>query len=146
MIYGGTKYGVEVSDRIKKFGRLLVDLKRKNRLIKLDDSRVDVIAADLKIIVPDERFDDEHIAAMVIVSKCCVVCTDDIKSLPYLRDRKLYPKGTKAPNVYHTQADAGFCCDKYLAKICLPRAVRGFNTRKPKARPRASSNYLGKRR
>jgi hypothetical protein len=148
IIYGGTKYRSEISERIKKFGRLLVDLERKRRLIKLDDSLVDAEVVRLKKLEPDEEFNDPHIVAMVVVSKCCVVCTDDTRSLPYLTNRKLYPRGTKPPNVYHTQVHAAFCCHRYMAKICLPRplVVHGHNKRKPKAKPKASSGYLRSRR
>jgi hypothetical protein len=140
IIYGGTTYRLEVTERMRKFGRLLVDLGRKNRLIKLDDSRVDAEESRLKALEPDETFDDPHIVAMVIVSKCSVVCTDDTRSLPYLANRKFYPRGINPPNVYHSEAHAKFCCRKYMAKICLtrPAVKHGFNKRKSKARPKVS--------
>lgn len=148
MIYGGTTYRIEISERIKRFGRLLVDLERKRRLIRLDDTRVDETEAKLKVLEPCKEFNDAHIVAMVIVSKCCVVCTDDAESLPYLADRRLYPRGTKPPHVYHLKDHAKLCCGRFMAKICLARPLvsHGRNQRKPKARPSAARENTVRRR
>ncbi len=148
IVFGGTKYRTEICERIRRFGRLLVDLERKNRLVRLNDSRVDATEAKLKELEPCKEFNDAHIVAMVIVSKCCVVCTDDIESLPYLADRRFYPRGTKPPHVYHAKDHAGLCCGKYMADICRarPAVSHGPNKRKPKARPKAAHGNTRRRR
>ena len=142
VIYGGTKYNREITG-MRRFLRLLVELGRKGRLIRINDARVDSVAAKLKSVVPDAEFDDEHLVAMVAVSKCCVVCTDDTRCLPYLRDRRLYPRGVKPPNIYRLYTDARFCCGRYIAEICRPRPLARRSTeKKPKARPKVVQNYL----
>lgn len=140
MIYGGTTYNREVVDKMRKFGRLLADLKRKRRLVKLDDAKVDAVEDRLKNLIQHKDFDDPHLVAMVTVSKCRVVATGDTRCLPFLRNRKLYPRGMKVPEVYSTENHAGLCCDKYLSNVCLNRdsLSHGPNKRKPKARPGAA--------
>src|SRR2546426_1136744 len=64
MIYGGTKYGNELR-RTSRYFRLITELRRGGRAVKVRDDRADTIAADLKAIVNDPHFDDEHIAALV---------------------------------------------------------------------------------
>jgi hypothetical protein len=122
LIYGGTKYKEEVSfDRGKYLG-ILVELERKGRLLPIQDAVVDEFAASVKSKVNDGDFDDEHIVALVAISRCCVVCTDDKRSFPFLRRADLYPKGVKPPKIYQYKRHAKLCGAEHVAKIC-----RGHN-------------------
>jgi hypothetical protein len=144
MVYGGTKYGREIA-AMRSFLRLLGELKKSRRLVKVEDEPIDTCADRLKKTIRDDDFDDEHIVALVSVSKCCVVCTEDTTAITYLRNRKLYPSGVKPPNIYNSPEDAGLCCSRYIADVCRPYARRR-STRKPKSVPKISADYLRRRK
>ncbi len=89
MIYGGTKYGEELK-RMPKVRRHMVELGRKGKLVRLETERVDSMALNLKRTVAHRDFNDEHLVALVITSRCCVVCTDDQKAIDYLKTPEHY--------------------------------------------------------
>ena len=91
MIYGGTKYKTELQGA-KRYLRLITLLEKKGRVRVLSDKAIDTIAADLKLAVPEKRFDDEHLVAIVIVSRCRIVCTNDLKAIPYIKRKDFYSK------------------------------------------------------
>ncbi len=134
VVYGGTKY-------IKELGRgryasLFVELVKIRRAVEIPKKAVDDRAAELKRLVPDDDFDDEHIVALIGISGCRLVCTGDKRSLPYLRRRDLYPQGVRIPTVYRSQVDQRHCCDGLIADICPKRILRSRQRKKPKARPK----------
>lgn len=118
MIYGGTKYLAELR-RMAKFLKIIVELRRKGRLIVLPQEEVDRIANKTKAKVSDAAFDDEHLVAIVVVSSCRVVCTDDLRAMQYLKRRELYSEyHMKPPSIYHQETHAHLCCDENLLEIC----------------------------
>ena len=114
LIYGGTKYKKEVAS----YRPLLAELERKGRLLIIPDDSVNKVAAELKRRVPHSDFDDEHIVALVVVSKCCVVCTDDKQSHRFLRRKTFYPTGMKPPKIYQSPKHAKLCCSDHVVEIC----------------------------
>ena len=116
MIYGGTKYNDEVKG--STYRRILLELGRKGKLRPMPDKRVDGVAAQLKIIAPEKAFDDEHLVALVVVSKCCVICTDDKRSDVYLKRPDFYPKGLKPPKIYRRQNHDSLCCKDHIVAVC----------------------------
>lgn len=120
LIYGGEKYKREVRPYLKQFLGVLGELERKGRVVRLRDRDVDESAMVLKKKEPDPDFDDEHIVAMVGISKCCVVCTDDRRAVRFLRRRDLYPEGVKPPKIYRSERNAHLCSRKNVVGICLP--------------------------
>ena len=84
----------------------------------MNDRTVDKTAAALKERVNDENFDDEHLVALVSVSKCRVVCTDDQRAYPYLKRGDLYPPGVKRPKIYRTARNADLCCAANVVDVC----------------------------
>lgn len=116
MIYGGEKYNKELNGSF--YYGILSELKRARKLVKVDDAEVDEKSKYLKGRVPDDKFNDEHILALAIVSRCCVICTDDKEALPFLQNRALYPKDMKLPKIYRSAKNASLCCDKHIVKVC----------------------------
>jgi hypothetical protein len=100
VIYGRTKYLKELGKG--KYLGLFTELVKMRRAVKVETKLVDDRALMLKAKVPDEEFDDEHIVAIVGVSRCCLVCTDDTRSIPYLRRKDLYPPGVRVPQIYRS--------------------------------------------
>ena len=100
MIYGGAKYKTELQGA-RRYLRLITVLEQKGRVLVLSDSEIDTIAADLKLEAPESRFDDEHLVAIVVVSGCRIVCTNDRKAIPYIKRRDFYSKrGAHPPKIY----------------------------------------------
>jgi hypothetical protein len=119
MIYGGTKYNTELG-KAAKFLPYVTELARKRRVVQIPTSKVDAIAAALKLQITDPDFDDEHLVALVILSRCRVVCTDDNIAISYLKRSDLFPHGVSRPKIYrgHKSHDK-LCCDQHVVGACL---------------------------
>jgi rRNA-processing protein FCF1 len=115
IIIGGAKYAKEV---VKNNLNFLSELERMNRIVRLDNKKVDDRAKELKELEPNKKFNDEHIVAMVGISRCCVVCTDEKEANPYLKRRDFYPDGMKPPKVYSAKSHAPLCCQRNIVKAC----------------------------
>jgi hypothetical protein len=103
---------------MKRYLGICNEFARAGKTVKLDGKKVDKLAAELKVRIPDARFNDEHIVAIVVVSRCKVVCSDDKEASPYLRRADLYPKGMKRPRIYRHQSHGRMCCQKNIVTIC----------------------------
>ena len=124
MIYGGTRYNTELRHATKVFG-IVIELGKQRRTIKLANEKVDPIARALKRKFPERKFNDEHIVALVIASKCCVVCTDDDAAISYLKRPDVFSgyAGVDRPKIYKGhRSHAGLCCDQNIVKICREQA------------------------
>jgi hypothetical protein len=84
MVYGGTKY-MEELQKLPRYLAIVVELRKTRHAIPVQTKTVDRIAATLKREYPDPKFNDQHIVALVIASRCVVVCTDDKKAISYLK-------------------------------------------------------------
>lgn len=99
MIYGGTKFKSELS-KLKKYLGFLLELKKMNKIRECSTEDVDKVQKDIKAIIPDEDFDDPHIAAIIKVTGCRLICTKDARSVKYIQDKKIYNKGFIIPKFY----------------------------------------------
>ena len=122
MVYGGTKYNAELS-RAPKYLNLITQLRKAGRAIQMPSEQVDPIAAALKARYPEPRFDDEHIVALVIASRCVVVCTNDDAAISYLRRNELFaPHGVKRPSIFRGRRNHHrMCCERNVAGVCRRR-------------------------
>ena len=117
MIYGGKKYKSELA-QMHRYGGILAELRRKGRLVEMPGSDVDAAAVKLKKKIPSKNFNDEHIVALVILSRCCIVCSNDRASYQFLQRRDLYPKGMKPPKIYNQSRHHKLCCDRHVVDVC----------------------------
>jgi hypothetical protein len=140
VIYGGTKYIKELGKG--KYLGLFAELLKARRAIRVDTKSVDDRALVLKLMVPEKEFNDEHIIAVVGISRCCLVCTDDKRSIPYLKRKDLYPPGVHVPRVYRSLADKRHCCAR---KRCPQRPMPRRRGKKPKSRPKLDVNAAARR-
>ena len=98
---GGTKY-------LKELGAIPAILKLFNQLRSSGQVRVfsayDVDLEERRVaaLAPPPGCDDQHIIALVCVSKARVVASDDRRADRYLRDRKLYSSGVRRPSIYRS--------------------------------------------
>jgi hypothetical protein len=119
MVYGGSKYATELKNA-PKFLPYVVELSKRRHTVQIPDATVDLIAADLKRRCPDPKFNDEHIVALVIASRCCVVCTDDNVAISYLKRPELFAgQGVSRPSIYRGHKNhKKLCCDKHVIGLC----------------------------
>ena len=119
MIYGGTKYNTELG-KAAKFLPYVTELSRKRHTVQIPNATVDPIADALKLQCPEPEFDDAHIVALVIASKCCVVCTEDKTAISYLKRPALFTApGVSRPSIFRGRKNHGkLCCDHHIVAMC----------------------------
>jgi len=120
LVYGGSRYRNELRQAGRYF-RLFAELKRNRKVIEVKD--VDVDKAEQRAIdsVNDTKFDDPHLVGIVVVSGCKLVCTDDRRSIPFLKRRELFPNGISRPKIYTgARTNELLLCDENIAEICKP--------------------------
>jgi hypothetical protein len=116
MIYGGTKYANELR-KLQTYLGVIAELRRAGRTVELPKDKVDAIANRLKAEVNDAAFNDEHLIAIVIASRCCVVCTEDRAAISYLKQPHFYScHGMKKPKIYRSTRNENLCCNKNEAE------------------------------
>ncbi len=114
MIYGGTKYLKELS-HLSKYLPLIVELSRRGRLTIVSHRKVDQIGAEIEQKVNNPDLDDEHLIAIVIVSRCMVICTDDLRAIPYIKRKDLYSDyHVKRPKIYCKPQHSTLCCNRHV--------------------------------
>ena len=118
MIYGGTKYNRELVDG-GMLG-LLKELSNLRKTVQISNSEVDAIAVKLKAKFPEPKFDDEHIVALVIASRCCVVCSNDQTAIAYLKRTDVFSdSGVKRPKIFRgRKTHTKMCCDAHIVDVC----------------------------
>lgn len=98
MVYGGTKYRAELK-KAAQYLRLFSELKKIGKFVEIDMQAVDDYEQHLENINKEKSFDDKHLAAIINVSGCRLVCTKDATAMPYLKDRQFYTD-SKVPKIY----------------------------------------------
>lgn len=100
IIMGGTKYYDELS-KLGKYRKLIIALKSAGKIHDVkSDTAIDELATKLSEMLTHRDFDDPHIVALLIVSGCPVICSNDERAFPYFHKREWYPKGQKLPKIY----------------------------------------------
>lgn len=109
LVYGGTTYLKEMGyGRNGQYLRVILELNKKGRARNIETGLVDARELVIKKLCSDKDFDDPHIVALSVLSKCPMICTDDARSNAYLKQKEFYDKGCKVPIIYssssHTRA------------------------------------------
>lgn len=68
----------------------------------------------------DPDFDDPHLPAMVIVSKCQVICSVDNRSVRFVTNPKFYPDNIVIPKFFTGSRNKDLLSDKYIDKKYKP--------------------------
>lgn len=114
-VIGGSKYMKELG-KARRFLKLFATLAKykTEKIVRLTDADVDKEQGRIEKIITDPDFDDPHLPAMVIVSKCQIICSVDTRSVRFVTDCQLYPKGVKVPCYYTGIRNKNLLCDKYV--------------------------------
>ncbi len=117
MIYGGKTYKEELA-KLTKFLPLLKELHTKRKLILLDDALVDQAEDCAKKKEDDKDFDDPHLVAIVVISRCQVVCSKDKRAYRFLKMKKFYPNKLKPPRIYSKRSNTNLLSKRYIVGEC----------------------------
>ncbi len=104
---GGTKYLKELRGAAKFLTiiRLLNDI---GKVVQVNSVAVDKLQVVMEEKINNPDFDDPHLPAIVIVSKCQIICSKDHRAIGFVTKPNLYPNGIKAP-VFYTLAEILIC-------------------------------------
>lgn len=117
IVFGGTNYMKEL-EKARQYLRLFVDYSKKGKTVRLKDDEVDKYEEEIKLRVNDSKFNDPHIMAIIAVSKCKVLCSNDKKSYIYIQNQELYPKGVNRPKIYSRKSCDNLLVDDNIIQIC----------------------------
>lgn len=113
MVYGGSKYKQEL-EKCRSFLPFIVLLKKANKIYECNAQKVDALQAKFEEMIKDPDFDDPHLPAIVIVSKCQIICSKDFRSVSFVTSRELYPKRFHIPHYYSGKRDAHLLTDEMI--------------------------------
>lgn len=117
LVFGGTKYKEELK-RAGKYLRIFAALEKAGRIVMIDDETVDECEEIVRGIEPSAKFDDPHLIAIIRVSRCRILCTNDERAIPYIKENRFYPKSVKKPKLYRYKSHRSMLIEKNIAEIC----------------------------
>ena len=119
MVYGGSKYLSELR-KIPKYLPIIRMLKEVGKVVEGDKLKIDETQERILRICDDIDFDDPHLTAIVYITKCRVICSEDSRSIQYVTNRKFYPPGFNIPVYYTSKTNSDLLCDKYVDSTLKP--------------------------
>lgn len=130
IVYGGSKYRRELQSHTRVL-RLFAHFSRMRKIVEVDAAKVDKWQAAVEKQIDPSKHNDPHLVAIVAISKCRVVCTQDKRSFSLLKEKKCYPKDVERPAIYSSEKNADLLTQKYIADICRPcQPLRNVDRRK----------------
>lgn len=118
IIIGGTSFNNE----IKKNYRFLVflqELSKHNKVVSFKEIEVDKLESEIKELIPPSLdFDDPHIVALLKISKCRLICSEDKRAFEYFKSRKIFQGHT--PKIYSGLKNQDLLKDSNIANCCKP--------------------------
>lgn len=123
IVYGGTKYRKELY-QTKKYVTIFRLFSDARRVVHIPDDLVDEKENELRLKIPEkdlnDKFNDPHIVAIVIVSKCKIVCTFDKGLSDFLKMSQFYPKSVDIPKIYRNISNKDILNQDNIADCCRP--------------------------
>ncbi len=121
IVYGGTKYGSELK-RSERYLRLFNSFKDINKVIILKKEKVDQEEIRLKGIT-NEYFNDEHLIAIINISGCKLLCSNNTQDFKEILSSKYYLRDRRPPKIYTKNSASNaktLLGDNNIADICKP--------------------------
>lgn len=123
MVVGGSTYYKELG-KMHKFRKFYLALRKAGKVvIGGSEEQIDDLEEKLKKTLSHRDFDDPHIVALLIVSGCKVICSEDVRAYPFFQKKEWYPKGKGVPKIYCERSylkSSEILCDSNIADVCLP--------------------------
>lgn len=119
IVYGGQKYKGELK-KASKFLKIFRLFKESGKVLIGNDFDIDILQQEIdkKNNVPE--FNDTHLLAISISTKCQIICSEDTTSIKFVTDKKYSPKGFRVPVYYTSFQNKNLLCDKYVHKSLKP--------------------------
>lgn len=124
IVYGGATYKKELSKAREYEIRFFAELRRSGKVVEVDNIQVDRAEKRIKKQNTNPNFNDPHLLAIIVISKCLLICTKEKKLNKYFKSSPFCPRGKLFPRTYHSMKNKDLLNDKYIADICKP-ATRG---------------------
>lgn len=121
LIIGGNTFKREILGEISWFRGLLIQLTKAQKVVTIEDSKVDLLEEKIRNQIKDADFDDPHIVALAVSSKTKIVCTQDKRSLPHLCNKDVFPKRQSPPAIYSSPKNQNLLCDSNICACCQPK-------------------------
>ena len=119
IIYGGEHYNRELRATNHYHG-ILTEMRRSRKAEEINGDSVDNVEREIINIINNENCDDTHIIAIVIVSRCRLICSKDKNSYIFLKDKSLYPNGCPIPKIYGSKTPKIILQNKDIVNHCGP--------------------------
>jgi predicted nucleic acid-binding protein len=119
MVIGGSKYKKELK-KTPKYLPIIRLLKEVGKLHNGEDDEIDKYQLKVEELRDNLDFDDPHLPAIVVNTKCRIICSSDTRSVPYVTDNKYYPKGITKPVYYTSSKNKNILTDKYIDRSLKP--------------------------
>lgn len=119
LIYGGTQYRNELKEA-KKYLTIFRLLKEVGKVFNNYDHEIDIFQRTIEAKKDDDLFDDVHLLAISVVTKCRLICSEDTTSIPFVTSKKYLPKGVVRPVYYTSNKNKNLLCDKYVDESLKP--------------------------
>lgn len=120
MVLGGQTYQKEM-EKTPRYLDLISELAKRNKVVVGCKQKIDSIEQELCNLITKSGFDDPHIVAIVIATRCRLVCTRDKKSIEFITDTDLYkkfPGRVKRPKLFTNRTNVTLLVNKNIATCC----------------------------
>ena len=113
MVYGGSKYKEELG-KLGKYLKIIRSLKSFKKAIEIDALEVDRYQKIVEDKEDNLDFDDPHLIAICAVSKCRIICSEDLRSIKFVQNSKFYPKNFHIPKYFTSKRNRALLQEKYI--------------------------------
>ncbi|MEX0597690.1 MAG: hypothetical protein WD512_14455 [Candidatus Paceibacterota bacterium] len=129
MVYGGSTYEKELS-KLSKYLKIIRFLREIDKVIVGNKKKIDQLENEVEKKVSDKDFDDPHLVGIVIDTKCRVICSEDARSVKFVKRADLYPKRVCVPVYYTGSGNSDLLTEKYIDDSLKPLCKINKSTRK----------------
>ncbi|WP_338375018.1 hypothetical protein [uncultured Flavobacterium sp.] len=119
MIFGGSQYRKEMA-KTSKYLPIIRLLKDVGKAVEGCQNDIDEYQKKVENLRDNEDFDDPHLPAIVVITKCRLICSEDTRSIPFVTDRKYYPNNFTIPAYYTSAKNKNLLTDKYVDNSLKP--------------------------
>ena len=116
VVYGGTRFCLELGKYLKLFKLL----NSAGKAVFVDSKLVDQEEMRISGLISHADFDDQHLVALLLVSKCKIICSQDKRAFPYFRHPMLFGSKAARPRIYKSNRNSNLLSDLMIAEICKP--------------------------
>jgi hypothetical protein len=122
IIFGGTKLRKETP---QKYIALYNQLSIVRKIVRIDDKIVDDEVDRVSKMVSHPDFDDPHIVALLRVSGCKLVCTNEHRAIRFFRHDLFFSPAKNKPRIYKSSRNSSLISDSRtaLCPCCNPQVV-----------------------